>query len=239
MDRRDSAPTPPLTAAKPFKDWLPQVVAYSGELDRAPKAFLAQFYLYAQQNAVPAVAKCRSLLRAARQSIGKLTGAAQTWYTQRPCSGHKVPDRVGLCKAFGQEYTGSRAICALYYVTAQSTPGGAQRPQSSTSVGEGAPASGPLERWPRGMQLQWAAGLVRSSTTNSFLGELTAVPRCCDETPRQLEESADAAAGLTPGRGSLSQTCRLCGTATPVHSPGSASGGCPQPNPTTPPPCSH
>ena len=74
---------------------------------------------------------------------------------------------------------------------------------------------------------------------NSFLGKLTAVPRCCDETPRQLEESADAAAGLTPGRGSLAQTCRLCGTATPVHSPGSASGGCPQPNPTTPPPCSH
>ena len=41
--------SPPLTVAKPFGDWLQQVAACSGEPDRSPVAFLAQFYLYAQQ----------------------------------------------------------------------------------------------------------------------------------------------------------------------------------------------
>ena len=35
-----------LTVGKPYKDWLPQVKASLGELDRSPEAFLAQYYLY-------------------------------------------------------------------------------------------------------------------------------------------------------------------------------------------------
>jgi hypothetical protein len=75
MDRRDPAPpVSPAAAAKPFRDWLPQVEAYVGEAQRAPEAFLAQFYPNARQNNVPASER-------ARQLIGKLTGPAQTWYT--------------------------------------------------------------------------------------------------------------------------------------------------------------
>jgi hypothetical protein len=46
-ERRDPAPLPSASAGnvKPYRDWLPQVQAYSGESDRSPEAFLAQYYL--------------------------------------------------------------------------------------------------------------------------------------------------------------------------------------------------
>ena len=39
---RDPASPVSPAAVKPFKDWLPQVKAYSGEADRTPEAFLPQ-----------------------------------------------------------------------------------------------------------------------------------------------------------------------------------------------------
>ncbi len=46
-DRRDSAPPAPEPAAKPYKDYLPEVKQYSGEQPAViPEAFLAQFRLY-------------------------------------------------------------------------------------------------------------------------------------------------------------------------------------------------
>jgi hypothetical protein len=55
VDRRDPAPHDKPDAARPFKDWLPQVKpsGYSGETDRTPQAFLAQYYLYVRQQNVP------------------------------------------------------------------------------------------------------------------------------------------------------------------------------------------
>ena len=54
MDRSTSAPLASQPGAKPCKDWIPQVDTYSGEANRAPKAFLAQFRLYERQNSLPA-----------------------------------------------------------------------------------------------------------------------------------------------------------------------------------------
>jgi hypothetical protein len=55
-ERRDPAPLTHASAdtVKPYRDWLLQVQAYSGESDRSPEAFLAQFYLYTRQQKVPA-----------------------------------------------------------------------------------------------------------------------------------------------------------------------------------------
>jgi hypothetical protein len=47
-DRCDPAPPVSPSAAKPFKDLLPQVEAYAGEAHRAPEAILAQIYLYSR-----------------------------------------------------------------------------------------------------------------------------------------------------------------------------------------------
>ena len=74
VDRRTSDPPVSQPEAKPFKDWIPQVDPYSGEANRAPEAFLAQFRLNARQNSVPDTER-------ARQLIGKLTGPTQLWCT--------------------------------------------------------------------------------------------------------------------------------------------------------------
>ena len=37
VDRRDPAPNDKPDAARPLKDWLPQVKPYSGETDRTPE----------------------------------------------------------------------------------------------------------------------------------------------------------------------------------------------------------
>jgi hypothetical protein len=52
---------------RPFKDCFPQVKPYSGETDRTPEAFLAQYYLNARQQNVPFTERTRQL-------IGRLTG---------------------------------------------------------------------------------------------------------------------------------------------------------------------
>jgi hypothetical protein len=117
---------PPRPSPAPFKDWLQQVEAYAGEAHRAPEAFLAQFYLYAMQNNVPAAERTRHW-----QLIGKLTGAAQTWYTlafaNDPSAATEAQIVLGLRKAFGQEYAGERALLAMFHVTPQPTQGGHQR----------------------------------------------------------------------------------------------------------------
>jgi hypothetical protein len=52
---RDPAPlaNASVEAVKPYKDWLPQVQACSGESNHSSEAFLAQYYLYAMQQKVP------------------------------------------------------------------------------------------------------------------------------------------------------------------------------------------
>ena len=70
-DRRDPAQPVGPAAAKPYKDWLPQVKTYPGEPDRLPEAFLAQYHLYVQQQNVPASERVHQL-------TSKLAGPAQT-----------------------------------------------------------------------------------------------------------------------------------------------------------------
>ncbi len=122
---RDPAPAGSSPAAKPFKDWLQQVEAYASEAHRAPEAFLAQFYLYAWQNNVPSTER-------ACQLIGKLTGAAQTWYTRAftndPAAATESQIRLGLRKAFGQEYAGARALRAMFQLVAQVLKGCSMSP---------------------------------------------------------------------------------------------------------------
>ena len=73
MDRRGStAPAPP-PAPKPFKDYLPQLMAFTGDNTCPPEAFLAQYRLHARQNKVPSDER-------ARQLSAKLAGAAQDWF---------------------------------------------------------------------------------------------------------------------------------------------------------------
>jgi hypothetical protein len=83
-ERRDSAPLASASAdsdsdaavVKPYKDWLPPAgprctvtEAYSGESDRSPspKAFLAQYYLYATQQQAPRSESARQLMASSRQ----------------------------------------------------------------------------------------------------------------------------------------------------------------------------
>ena len=205
LDRRDPVPPVSPAAAKPFRDWLPQVEAYAGEAHRAPEAFLAQFYLYARQNNVPASER-------ARQLIGKLTGPAQTWYTlmfaNDPATATESLIVLGLRKAFGQEYAGARALRAMYQVTAQPTQSGAQRLLALDQREEQARQhrvprdAGPFEtRFSRVLALFLPEELI------PFLGELTADSRCSEEALRQLEETSDLrAAPDAAGRASLAPT---------------------------------
>ena len=62
VDRRTSDPPASQPEAKPFKDWIPQVDPYSGEANRAPEAFLAQFRRYARQNSVLDTEHARQLI---------------------------------------------------------------------------------------------------------------------------------------------------------------------------------
>ena len=137
VDRRTSALAAPLAShpeAKPFKDWIPQVDPYSAEANRAPEAFLAQFRLYARQNSVPDTER-------ARQSICKLTGPAQLWYTltfaNDPTAATEAHIALGLRKALGQEYAGVR-----------------------TQGGTSAPVAGPFGCRARRIPLQQSVGPV-------------------------------------------------------------------------------
>jgi hypothetical protein len=205
VDRRDPAPAASPAAAKPFKDWLPQVEAYAGEAHRTPEAFLAEFYLYAKHNSVPANER-------ARQLIGKLTGAAKTWYTLTfatdPAAATEAQITLGLRKAFGQEYAGARALRAMFHVTPQPTQSGHQRLLALDQREEQARQhrvprdAGPNEHW-----FSWVLALFLPDELNSFLGELTADPRCSEEALRRLEEHDDLpAAPDTGGRASLAPT---------------------------------
>ena len=205
MDRRDPAQPVSTAAAKPFKDWLPQVEAYAGEAHRAPEAFLAQFYLYARQNNVPATER-------ARQLIGKLTGPAQTWYTltfaNDPDAATESQIALGLRKAFGQEYAGARALRAMYQVTAQPTQSGAQRLLALDQREEQARQHRvPRDAGPFETRFSRVLALFLPEELNPFLGELTADSRCSEEALRQLEETSDLhAAPDAVGRASLAPT---------------------------------
>lgn len=205
VDRRDTAPPVNPAAAKPFKDWLPQVEAYTGEAHRSPEAFLAQFYLYAKQNNVPAAERTRQL-------IGKLTGAAQTWYTlafsNDPAAATEAQIALGLRKAFGQEYAGARALRAMFHVTPQPTQGGHQRLLALDQREEQARQHRvPRDAGPNEHRFSRVLALFLPDELSSFLGELTADPRCSEEALRQLEETSDGlAASETAVRASLAPT---------------------------------
>ena len=129
--RRSSGPsrlcsTPSLACRQPapspragFRRWLSRGCV----LGSFPEAFLAQFHLCAQQTLSPG--------QAARQSIGKLTGAAQTWYSHTlPSTGQQRPpcprSRWG-CARLSVSSTPAPEPSAPCTVTAQPTQGGAQR----------------------------------------------------------------------------------------------------------------
>jgi len=188
-DRRDSAPPPPVGPAvtKPFKDWLPQVTPYSGESDRTPEAFLAQYYLYVRQHHVPATER-------ARQLIGKLTGLAQNWYTltfaNDPGTATESQIALGLRKAFGKEYAGVGALRALYHVTPQPTQSGAQRLLALDQREQQALQHRvPRDAGPNETRFCRVLALFLPEELSPFLSELTADPRCSEEALRQLEET--------------------------------------------------
>ena len=99
MDRRTSAPLASQPKAKPFRDWIPQVDVYSGKASRAAEAFFAKSRLYARQKSVPDTKR-------ARQSIGKLTGPAQLWYTLTFAN-----DPMAATKAFGLRTCVRSGVC--------------------------------------------------------------------------------------------------------------------------------
>ena len=75
---------------KPFKDWIPQVNTYSGEANRAPEAFLAQFRLYARHNSVPDTERARQLIGKFTQWLCPAVVHPHIW--ERPYEGHRGPD---------------------------------------------------------------------------------------------------------------------------------------------------
>ena len=188
-DRRDSATPPPVVPAvtKPFKDWLPQVTPYSGESDRTPEAFLAQYYLYVRQQRVPAAER-------ARQLIGKLTGLAQSWYTltfaNDPGTATDSQIALGLRKAFGKEYAGVRALRAMYHVTPQPTQSGAQRLLALDQREQQALQHRvPRDAGPHETRFCRVLALFLPEQLSPFLSELTTDPRCSKECLCQLEET--------------------------------------------------
>ena len=207
-DRRDSAPPPPVGPAvtKPFKDWLPQVTPFSGETDRTPEAFLAQYYLYVRQQRVPAAER-------ARQLIGKLTGLAQSWYTltfaNDPGTATESQIALGLRKAFGKEYAGVRALRAMYHVIPHPTQSGAQRLLALDQREQQALQHRvPRDAGPHETRFCRVLALFLPEELSPFLSELTADSRCSEETLRQLEE--DPALFEDPdaaGRASFMPTC--------------------------------
>ena len=202
-ERRDPAPLPSASAGnvKPYRDWLPQVQAYSGESDRSPEAFLAQYYLYARQQKVPAS-------EGARQLIGKLTGPAQTWYTLTFANDMEATESqiaLGLRKAFGQEYAGVWALRALYHVSPSPVQSGAQRLLALDHREEQARQHRvPRDAGPWETRFCRVLALFLPEELNPFLGALTADPHCSEAALRQLEETLPhSGEGAPNGRPSL------------------------------------
>ncbi len=96
-DRRDPAQPVGPVAVKPCKDWLPQVkaYAYSGEPDRSPEAFLAQYHLHVQQQNVPASERTR-------RPIGKLAATAKRLGKSTQGSGPSAPCLLLGCAPDGE-----------------------------------------------------------------------------------------------------------------------------------------
>lgn len=190
--------------AKPFKDWLPQLPAFSGsERNRTPEAFLAQFYLYAHQQKVPAEERPRQL-------VGKLTGPAQAWYTHKfatnPDAATEAQIALGLRQTFGVEYAGVWALRAMYAVAPSPTQSGSDRLRALDESEERARQHRvPRDAGPCETRFSRVLALFLPEELKLFLGELTADPRCSEAALRQLEESSDLAAAAG-GRASLAPT---------------------------------
>ena len=202
-DRRDAAPPLDTVAAKvkPYRDWLPQVKAYSGNSDGSPEAFLAQYYLYARHQQVPSHER-------ARQLISKLTGTAQDWYTMEFANDIEPTESqiaLGLRKAFGQEYAGVWALRSLYHVSPSPTQSGAQRLLALDQREELARQHRvPRDAGPCETRFSRVLALFLPEELNPFFGELTADPRCSEAALRQLEETLPSSGEPhTAGRPSL------------------------------------
>ena len=113
-----------------------------------------------------------------------------------------------LRKAFGQEYAGDRALRALSNVTAQPTNCGAQPGLLALDEREAQARQHrvPRDAGPAECRFSRLLALFLDDELNSFLGELTADPRCCEESFRKLGEAADSADGHANGRCSLAPT---------------------------------
>jgi hypothetical protein len=95
----------------------------------------------------------------------------------------------------------------MFHVFPQPTQSGAQRLLALDQREEQARQH--LVPWDAGQnehRFSRVLALFLQEELNSFLGELTAYPRCSEEALRQLEESKDLTAFNAAGRASLLQT---------------------------------
>ena len=148
--------------------------------------------------------KCRPTSQASPPIDWQAHRGCQTWYTQAitwsasvAATGSKIG--LGLRRAPGREYPDFRALRALCHVTAQQTQSGAQRLLALDQREEQARC----HRVPRFSQL---LALSLDGELDSFLSEVRTDTRRCEETRRQLEESADSAVGPATDRGSPALT---------------------------------
>ena len=97
---------------------------YSGEASRASEAFLAQFRLYARKNSVLDTERVR-------QSLGKVTGSPQLWYTPTFANDRRQPEaQIALVlrkRSVRSMLPSTCKLLAVFHVTAQPTQSGAQR----------------------------------------------------------------------------------------------------------------
>jgi hypothetical protein len=116
---------------------------------------------------------------------------------------------LGLRKAFGQEYAGARALRAMFHVTPQPTQSGHHQRLLALDQREEQARQHrvPRDAGPNEHRFSRVLALFLPDELNSFLGELTADPRCSEEALRRLEEHDNLpAAPDTGGRASLAPT---------------------------------
>ena len=196
-----AAPATTPAAAKPFKDYLPQLPVYTGETSGLPEAFLAAFRVLARQAGIP-------LDERTRQLCAKLAGNAHDWFTTEFAHQLEAVTEAqiacGLRKAFGREYEGVRAHRAMYQASANPDLGGAQRLRELTQREERARQHRvPYHVGPHEARFSRVLALFTDTEVNGFFNELSA-NACCSETAlRQLEETMASPDDFGPARDSL------------------------------------
>ena len=116
--------------------------------------------------------------------------------TSDPTAATESQIALELHKVFGQECAGSRALRAWYHIRAQPTQSGAQRLFARDEREEQARQHRvPRDAGPAECRCRRLLALFHDDELNSFLGEMTGDTRCCDESLRKLEESANSADG--------------------------------------------